>query len=135
MDINITQIFSLARQFKKSVSHFCTVQFKTIFLHHKTGLFILIQLFMQHIYIFNITISFMQHIYIFNIALYDKRMVGFHILNDHGNLMIAHGTITEKSWKFIYFLWEPVLNIKLYVMQCKSLVLLFLVRRTDKEGI
>ena len=41
-------------------------------------------------------------------ALYDKRKVGRHTLNDHGNLTIDYGIIMEKSWNFIlYFLWEP----------------------------
>ena len=56
----------------------------------------LIQLFMQHFCL------------LYYIALYNKRKVGCHTLNDHGNLMIDHGIIVEKSWNFIsYFLWEP----------------------------
>ena len=34
--------------------------------------------------------------------------VGFRALNDHGNYIIDHGKIMEKSWNFVFeFLWEP----------------------------
>ena len=36
---------------------------------------------------------------------YDKRKVGCHTLNDHGNLLVDHEIIMEKSY-FSYFLWE-----------------------------
>ena len=30
------------------------------------------------------------------------------MLNDHGNYIIDHGKIMEKSWNFVFeFLWEP----------------------------
>ena len=46
------------------------------------------------------------------VALYDKRKVGCHTLNDHGNSMVGHEIIMEKSWNFIlYFLWEPCLQL------------------------
>ena len=29
-------------------------------------------------------------------------------LNDHGNYIVDHGKIMEKSWNFVFeFLWEP----------------------------
>ena len=42
-------------------------------------------------------------------SLYDKRKVECCTLNDHGNLIIDHGIIMEKSWLLflMYFLWEP----------------------------
>ena len=37
-----------------------------------------------------------------------KREVGCRALNDHGNYIIDHGKIMEKSWNFVFeFLWEP----------------------------
>ena len=34
--------------------------------------------------------------------------VGCRALNDHGNYIIDHGKIMEKSWNFVFeFLWEP----------------------------
>ena len=34
--------------------------------------------------------------------------VGCCALNDHGNYIIDHGKIMEKSWNFVFeFLWEP----------------------------
>ena len=37
-----------------------------------------------------------------------KRGAGCRALNDHGNYIIDHGKIMEKSWNFVFeFLWEP----------------------------
>ena len=37
--------------------------------------------------------------------------VGCRTLNDHGNYIIDHGKIMEKSWNFVFeFLWEPCIN-------------------------
>ena len=37
--------------------------------------------------------------------------VGCQVLNDHGNYIIDHGKIIEKSWNFVFeFLWEPCLK-------------------------
>ena len=34
--------------------------------------------------------------------------VGCRALNDHGNYIVDHGKIMEKSWNFVFeFLWEP----------------------------
>ena len=34
--------------------------------------------------------------------------VGCRALNDHGNYIVDHGNIMEKSWNFVFeFLWEP----------------------------
>ena len=34
--------------------------------------------------------------------------VGCRALNGHGNYIIDHGKIMEKSWNFVFeFLWEP----------------------------
>ena len=34
--------------------------------------------------------------------------VGCRTLNDHGNYIVDHGLIMEKSWNFVFeFLWEP----------------------------
>ena len=39
--------------------------------------------------------------------------VGCRALNDHGNYIIDHGKIMEKSWNFVFeFLWEPCLGVK-----------------------
>ena len=37
--------------------------------------------------------------------------VGCRALNDHGNYIIDHGKIMEKSWNFVFeFLWEPCIG-------------------------
>ena len=37
-----------------------------------------------------------------------KREVGGHGLNSHGNYIVDHGKIMEKSWNDVFeFLWEP----------------------------
>ena len=37
-----------------------------------------------------------------------KGEVGGCALNDHGNYIVDHGKIMEKSWNFVFeFLWEP----------------------------
>ena len=39
--------------------------------------------------------------------------VGCRALNDHGNYIIDHGKIMEKSWNFVFeFLWEPCDSIR-----------------------
>ena len=88
---------SLTQQFKKIKCSFLNIaiQNRLLFIINK---------------IFHVTsITYATYIFFaFYIALYDKRKVGCHTLNDHGNLMIDHGIIMEKSWNFIlYFLWEP----------------------------
>ena len=38
--------------------------------------------------------------------------VGCRALNDHGNYVVDHGKIMERSWNFVFeFLWEPCLNM------------------------
>ena len=97
LSLNFFELASLAKQFYK-ISFSClnrAILIK-IFCIMKQDFFILIDLFMQHIY------------FACYIALYDKRKVGCHTLNDHGNLMVDHGIIKETSGNFIsYFLWEP----------------------------
>ena len=40
--------------------------------------------------------------------------VGCRALNDHGNYIIDHGKIMEKSWNFVFeFLWEPCCSRRL----------------------
>ena len=37
-----------------------------------------------------------------------REEVGCGALNDHGNYIVDHGKIMEKSWNFVFeFLWEP----------------------------
>ena len=66
----------------------------------------LIQLFMQFIYFFT-----------FYKALYDKKKIGCHALNDLENLTIDQGVIMEKCGMFniLYFLWEPCMDALLWL--------------------
>ena len=35
------------------------------------------------------------------------------VKNDHGNYIVDHGKIMEKSWNFVFeFLWEPCIRVK-----------------------
>ena len=49
--------------------------------------------------------------------------VGCRALNDHGNYIIDHGKIMEKSWNFVFkFLWDPCLEGKKLRVQESSCV-------------
>ena len=43
-----------------------------------------------------------------------KVEVGGCALNDHGNYIVDHGKIMEKSWNFVFeFLWEPWYDVSI----------------------
>ena len=45
--------------------------------------------------------------------------VGCRMLNDHGNYIIDHGKIMEKSWNFVFeFLWEPCIYVLVDLFVC-----------------
>ena len=47
------------------------------------------------------------------------------VKNDHGNYIVDHGKIMEKSWNFVFeFLWEPCIffEIGIPTLVCKCIL-------------